>query len=101
MANPTTVIIQPAILEATTTPATIVLNPNLVYEITHLSVDSGGNAHTDSVMIGLDGTTAAIAAGARLLLLQSGKTVKVFGCTAMSIDAVANDPILNISPLPR
>lgn len=105
MANPTTTLKNPlslpAILEATTTPATIYLSPNRVYEITHLGVDAAGNADTDDVMLGFEGTTAAQSSGVGKALLQSTKTVKVFAVSVMTIDAEGNNPILNITPLPR
>ncbi|NQV06795.1 hypothetical protein HQ535_09595 [bacterium] len=105
MANPTTTqanpLEMPAVVLTSTTPVTVYLNPNLVYELTHLGVDAGAADTNDSVMIGCEGTTAAHSEGDRKLILLDLATVKVFGVSVITLDAVGNDPLVNIQPLPQ
>lgn len=105
MGNPTTTeaapLNQPATVLTSTSPVTVYLDSHLVYEITHLGVDAGANDTNDTIMIGCDGETAAHSEGSRKLILLDLATVKVYGVSVITLDAVGNDPMVNIQPVPH
>lgn len=104
MANPTSVGLNddygPAILEATTTPASVTLDGNKQYLLQHNAQDTSGSAVTDDIMCAVAGATASKTSGANKFLLISGTPIFIGpGITTLTIDAAANAPTMSVFPL--
>ncbi len=105
MANPSTMVDVriPAQFEATTSPDTVLLDPNWIYELFHNGVDDAGNADTDEIMLGFSTSTtaktAAAGSGAALGSLTTTKWMTIHGVKTLSFDASANNPHFTIVPI--
>ena len=90
-----------ALIEASTTVATLTLLPELEYEITHLGQKADGTVQTDIIMLSVSGGTPATPAqttGTDKLILQSGVQLRIGpGVSSLKYDAVANNPAFNIT----
>ncbi len=88
-----------AIIEASTTVATVTLLPELEYELYHLGTDAAGNAQAaDLIMLSLGSAVPAQSTGANKLILQPGEYVRIGpGVSTLKYDATANDPAFNIT----
>jgi len=101
MANPTTMvgIRIPAQFEATTTPDSVTLSPDWIYELRHNAEDDAGNADTDAIMLGFGVTAAATSGAAKGTLTVAGSPMTIHGVTTLYFDASANNPHFTISPV--
>ncbi len=87
-----------ALMEASTTVATVTLLPELEYELTHLGTDAAGNAQTENIMLSLGSATPAETTGANKLILGSGVQLRIGpGVSTLKYDATGNDPAFNIT----
>ena len=93
--------IKAALIESSTSVATLTLLPELEYELTHLATDAAGNAQTESIMLSVGlGTIAAPAqsTGPDKLILKSGGQLRIGpGVSVLKYTAVGNEPAFNIT----
>ena len=95
MANPATMEgLKTALLEATTSAATITLLREYVYELTHSGVEDDDTAADVTIFLSTDsGTTAAAGVGANLGRLRKGDNVSVGpGVNSLGFASVSGSP---------
>ncbi len=90
-----------ALMEASTTVATITLLPEFEYELTHLTTDAAGASDVEPVMLSVSGGTPATPAettGVDKLILTTGAQLRIGpGVSAMKYDCPAGTPAFNIT----
>jgi hypothetical protein len=92
----------PALIATSTTPVVLTVNPNKQYLLYHtgLAAADGATGETDAVMLGFNGTTAAVGGGAATGLLVSTQRMVIGpGLTSIALDAVANTPAVLVAPM--
>ncbi len=103
MANPTAwnINTRAALVEASTTVATLTLLPEFEYELTHLGANAAGTGLTDEIMLSVGNGTIATPAettGVDKLILAPGVQLRIGpGVSVLKYDATANDPAFNIT----
>jgi len=103
MANPTTVINRPAIIDTSATEASIVLDPHWQYMVWHMGVDNEGNTQAEAIYVS---SVAAVdedaSEGADKLKIEDAHPFPYYvgpGWSALYMDATANDPTFAIAPV--
>ena len=88
-----------ALIEASTTVATLTLLPELEYELTHLGTDAATTSpDTDEILLSLGDATPAATTGANKLILGPGAPLRIGpGVSVLKYDATANNPAFNIT----
>ncbi len=100
MANPTKMEgLRTALLEATTTEATITLEKDYRYELTHSGVEDDDTAADVTIFLSTDsGTAAAAGVGAHLGRLRKGDNLKLgVGVTSLRFKSVSGSPVFTIA----
>ncbi len=82
MANPTAwnINTRAALIESSTTVATLTLLPEFEYELTHLGTDAAGNPQTEDIMLAVGNgsiDTPAQTTGVDKLILQPGAQLRI------------------------
>ena len=105
MANPTSVGVDdnyPAVLEVVNTATrSVTLNSQRSYFLRHLSVDTGGNATTDTIYLAFAAADvdADKSEGAdKFALVSGGEVVIGPGVSSLKFETEANDPTMTIMP---
>ena len=101
MANPSSVgVIEPALIEATTTASSVTLDKSIQYEITHSGLNTSGASTTDAILLATQDSTAALTAGDGQAILTTAVSVKVGpGVDTLKFDATTNAPTFTVWPI--
>ncbi len=87
-----------ALIEASTTVATVTLLPELEYELTHLGTDAANAGDINAILLSLGSATPAATTGANKLILGSGVKLCIGpGVSTLKYDAVGGTPAFNIT----
>lgn len=86
-------------IESSTTVATITLDPDYEYELTHLGLKAdGATGATDAIMLAVGSATPAATTGLDKMILTSTATLRIGpGVDTLKYDAVASTPAFNIT----
>lgn len=91
--------LETALLEATTTAATIALEPSVRYELTHSGVEDDDSAADVTVFLSTDsGTAPAAGVGANLARLRKGDNLQVGpSVTSLGFKSASGSPVITIA----
>jgi hypothetical protein len=90
-----------ALFEATTTAANVVLDPRHKYQIIHhAKAIDGATGATTTIMMAVDGVTAAAAVGDSKFFLGSAQSIELGpGVSSLNYDSVSGSPAFSILKL--